>query len=70
MDDPETKTSLSSQKVLAASYFATNFCYLPFSSHRSTVQMTMAVLDSQGAKRRRRRQLKRRLYQNKVRSTL
>jgi len=64
VDDPETKTSLNSQKVQVA---VLKFCHLPFSSHRSTVQMMMAVLDSQGAKRRRRRQLKRRVYQNKVR---
>ena len=34
--------------------------------NRSTVQMLMSVLDSDGAKRRRCRRLIRRVYQNKV----
>ena len=35
-------------------------------TNRSTVQMLMSVLDSQGAKRRKNHRLKRRVYQNKV----
>ena len=41
-----------------------------FKFNRSTVQMLMSVLDSDGAKRRRRRRLIRRVYQNKVHNSL
>ena len=65
----QTDVASTKAKVLSSSkkVFTSMCLYIYIKCHnRSTVQMMMSVLDSEGAKRRRNHRLKWRVYQNKV----